>query len=329
MISQIEKNIKKFLHPDFILKSRIHKLKSFDTPVLKTFVKRDDELGMMGSKMRKFSSIIAYLLEHAYKEVLVIGGANSNHVLGITQLLIENEITPRLFLCETHQESIKGNGLLTKLLVPSKQILWIPRKQWHQVEELANDFKCSKQSIFILKEGGCQAEALPGALTLPLDIVRNEQKTGFQFDHLFIDSGTGMMAIGLLLGLTFLKHSGHLHVLLVAGTEKEFLEKLKIYHQKFSSIIGQACPWPSQFSLSRPIQAKAFGSVTAKTFQTIQQMAQVEGVLCDPIYNAKLFLEVKQKILDNNLKGNALVIQSGGTSSLYGFLSLLSRESRH
>lgn len=323
MLAILEKTIKNYIFSDFPCHSRVHPLKSFATPQLKAYIKRDDELGLSGSKMRKFSSLIAHMLQQKVDQAIVIGGANSNHILGISQLLIENGIEPKLFLCQARQETLKGNAVLTKLLVPESQIQWIERQQWPKAYDIAKAYvveKSASKKIFIVPEGGCQPEALPGALTLVNDILQNEKQLGCQFDHLFIDSGTGMMAIALLLGLAFIRHQGCVHVVLMAGTEQEFLGKLKVYHEHFSSLMKQHCPWPIHYYLCKPHQARAFGSTTAKTFKAIEQIAQQEGVLCDPIYNAKLFLEAKRKIFEENLQGNALVIQSGGTLSLLGFL---------
>lgn len=323
MLSFLDKITKKFITHDFPYHSRVHLLKSFNTPGLQCFIKRDDELGLTGSKIRKFSSLLSHILQHEFDETVVIGGANSNHVLGMTQLLIENRIRPQLFLCKARQEKPQGNALLTQLLVPENQIQWIARHEWEGVDALANEYarqQSSEKKVFVIPEGGCTHEALPGALTLSLDILENEKKLGIQFDHLFIDSGTGMMAIALILGLAFLQHPGHIHVVLIAGKQEDFLDKLNTYYQHFSSLLEWNGPEPTNFSLCKPFQAKAFGATTSLTFKIIEQIAREEGVLCDPIYNAKLFLEAQRIIKDNALKGKALIIQSGGTLSLPGFL---------
>lgn len=321
--SILEDTIKKFIIFDLPLETRVHPLKSFLAPHSQCYIKRDDELGLMGSKMRKFSSLLTHLVQQETREAIVIGSANSNHVLGISQLLIENKIRPQLFLCQTNQEKLQGNALLIKLLVPDHQIQWISRQEWHRVHEIATAYaeeKAMDKAMCIIPEGGCMAEALPGALTLACDIIRNEKQLGFQFSHFFIDSGTGLMALALILGLTYLQHPGHIHVVLMAGSEDEFMEKLKVFHHHFSKLINQNCDWPSNFSLSRPAQAKAFGATTSETFKGIRQIAQEEGILCDPLYNAKLLLEAKRKIVTDHLQGKTLVVQSGGTLSLLGFL---------
>ncbi|MBN9377701.1 MAG: pyridoxal-phosphate dependent enzyme [Chlamydiales bacterium] len=310
------------LFTDYPLRSRIHPLKSYNTDDLQCYIKRDDELGLMGSKIRKFSSLISYLIHNQIQKAVVIGGLNSNHVLGITQLLIENRISPQLFLCESHQPIEKGNALLTRQLIEAEQIHWIPRSQWSQINELAEEYaKEQKEKTFVIPEGGCCFEAFPGALTLALDIVRNEHILGASFNHLFIDSGTGLTAIALLLGLAFLKHPAHLHIVLMAGNETEFRHKLEQYHQNFQYLMKTPIPYPIDFSLQRPHKMKSFGSVSPSLFKTIQQIARSEGVFCDPIYNAKLFQEAARIIQEKQLHGRSLIIQSGGTLSLLGFLT--------
>ena len=310
------------LFTDYPLRSRIHPLKSYNTDDLQCYIKRDDELGLMGSKVRKFSSLISYLIHNQIQKAVVIGGLHSNHVLGITQLLIENRISPQLFLCESHQPLEKGNALLTRQLVDAEKIQWISRSQWTRVDELAQEYaKEQKEKTFVIPEGGCCFEAFPGALTLALDIVRNEQKLGDSFTHLFVDSGTGLTAIALLLGLTFLEHPAHIHIILMAGNETEFKYKLEQYRQHFQDLTKTLIPSPLRFSLQRPQKMKSFGSVNPSLFKTIQQIARSEGVFCDPVYNAKLFQEASHLIYEKQLQGRGLIIQSGGTLSLLGFLN--------
>ena len=128
--------------------------------------------------------------------------------------------------------------------------------------------------------------------------------------------------MALILGLAFVQHPGHVHVVQMAGSENEFLQNLKEYHQHFSSLINDHFTWSTNFSLCKPYQAKAFGAITAETFHGIQQMAREEGVLCDPIYNAKLFLEAKHQIFEKNLQGKGLIIQSGGGTFFSVFCDL-------
>jgi len=64
-----------------------------------------------------------------------------------------------------------------------------------------------------------------------------------------------------------------------------------------------------------PSTARSYGSVNATVRQEIVRMAREEGILADPIYTAKLCMEVRKR----KLEGTTLVILGGGTLSLMGF----------
>jgi 1-aminocyclopropane-1-carboxylate deaminase len=241
--------------------------------------------------------------------------------LGITQLLIENHIQPTLFLLGDSTLKREGNLLLTSLLVPESQCHWILRKECPQVEALARDYIESNQlPAMLIPEGACMAEALPGALTLALDILQNEEEDGRQFDHVFMDAGTGLSAIATILAFAWLNKKTVLHILLLADNEQLFLTKLKQFQQSFELFIGDGLDESvilTQFKLYKPTQAKAFGSVNATIMHHIKFLAREEGFFTDPIYSAKLFFEAKKLI--EALEGNILIVHSGGALTLMGF----------
>ena len=71
--------------------SRVHALSDNEYP--DTWIKREDEssFGISGSKKRKYASLIPFLKKNKFDCVGVIGGSNSNNVIGLVQLLIENQ----------------------------------------------------------------------------------------------------------------------------------------------------------------------------------------------------------------------------------------------
>jgi 1-aminocyclopropane-1-carboxylate deaminase/D-cysteine desulfhydrase-like pyridoxal-dependent ACC family enzyme len=302
---------------DYPVYSRIHPLRLIPN----CYVKREDELGfgISGSKIRKYRTLIPFFKQQKFKEVVIIGGANSNHVLGITELLIENGIKPHLFLLGDKSklyESNLGNLFFLKLLINLDSVRWVSRVEWANVFSIAKD---EHPEVFILEEGGSSPQALAGLLTLALDIKRNEEMSGFEFEHIFIDAGTGITAISLILGFAFLKKQTKIHVLLLADNEEVFLEKLKQSHDGFEKMFRIECPFPVNFHLHKPRNAKSFGSTNRKVFDEIQVIARQEGFFTDPVYSAKLFLEAKRIIKEESIEEKALIIHSGGALTLTGF----------
>lgn len=308
----------------FRLQSRIHRLRWFDR--LDMWVKRDDELsfGVSGTKLRKHASIIPALKQQGIEEVVVIGGANSNNVLSAAQTLTENNIRITPFLLGPPSQKL-GNAKLLSLFVDDSEIHWISRTHWADCEILANNYAEKRMSqgikIFVLPEGAHHPLALPGSLSLLVDILRNERESGVRFDHIFIDAGTGMVAQSLMAGAAALVRKMNFHIVVLAGSFEDFQVGLSRVIQYTMEFLGVA-PGPlPEYCMYYPTTAKSFGSTNKAIFREIQRIARVDGILTDPIYSAKLFLTARQTVLDKNLEGNILLIHSGGGLTLTGFMN--------
>lgn len=318
MFIDLQKRIDLVSQANYAVHSRIHPLKSFPSVSGHFFVKREDELGLgiSGSKIRKYRTLLPYLLAEQFDEIVVIGSLNSNHVLGITQLLIENDLTYKLFLRGDPKRHLQGNSLLLSLFADMNSVRWFQKNEWKAVEKTAKKYAEEKGGkIYIMKEGGSVAEALPGALTLPLDILKNEQEEGLLFDHIMIDAGTGLMASAIILAFSLMKRKTHIHVVLIAGDKDYFVSQLSFFHKAFEKLLQAELPFPNNFTTYYP--QNGFGETNPAVFEEIRFLATHEGFLTDPIYTAKLFKESRE--IGKNLHGNILVNHSGGSLSLFGF----------
>ncbi len=313
---------------DYPITSRVHRLRSFPEGF---FVKRDDELGfgISGCKFRKYRTLIPYILQKGFKEVLVIGGAFSNHVLSITQLLIEEGLQPTLFLKGPRPQASQGNFLFLETLLPSSSMKWISKTDWLNIERIVEEYQQSHHNSIIIPEGAFLFPAFLGALSLPMDIIRNEKQLGLSFDHVVMEVGTGLSAAALLLGMTLLKKECKCHFLHLADNEESFIKRVQQLQSDFKKWVGEDFSSHlssiSSFASIYPTNAASFGATNRTIFNFISHIAKNEGVLLDPIYSAKLFYEIKNQIAHNSeIRGNVLIIHSGGALTLSGFEKQLS-----
>ncbi|MDO8142465.1 MAG: phosphate acyltransferase [Candidatus Brocadiales bacterium] len=307
----------------FHLQSRIHRLRWFGRSDI--WVKRDDELsfGVSGTKLRKHASIIPSLKQQGIEEVVVIGGANSNNVLSAAQTLTENNIRITPFLLGPPSQKL-GNSKLFSLFVDDSEIHWISRSQWDKCEEFVNSYvekrKAQGIKIFALPEGAHHPLALPGSLSILVDILRNERESGMRFDHIFIDAGTGMVAQSLLVGAAALERKTIFHVVVLAGSFEDFQSGLSRVIQYTEAFLGVSLDSLPEYHMYYPATARSFGSTNNTIFKEIKRIAREDGILTDPVYSSKLFLTARQTILDKKLEGNILLIHSGGGLALSGFM---------
>ena len=302
-IQKLQNLCKQYNLSSYPLHSRAHKMRS--EPF---YVKREDELGfgVSGSKLRKYVSILP-ALKKTGKKAALWGSCHSNHVLSMLQLLKQEGLPYQLFLQRPVSSEKMGNAFFLSLLIQEEEVIWIEKEKIPDVLQQQEEF-------FLIPMGGCMKEALPGSLTLALDILANEEELNLTFDHVCVDAGTGMSAIGLILGMSYLQRPVQVHVVLMAGKESEFEEKLFFFHKELQTLLQESFPLISYQCLF-PATSKSFGSHNASIFQIIKKTAEKEGFFLDPLYTAKLLLTVKEI----QMKGNVLWVHSGGALSLSGF----------
>lgn len=311
--------INQHIDKSFCLTSRTHKLNQqpFENSTL--FVKRDDELsfGISGSKLRKYSSLIPFLKLNEIQTVYLAGSPYSNHLVGILQLLNEHQIKAVLFTKKSFLKEKKGNHLLLEMLFNGSHWVELDAEDWQKRDAIIikEVQKCPKS--FYVKEGCENVESLFGMMTLGLDIQSGE------YNHIFIDSGTGFAAASLILSLKELGNSATVHVIQMAELQAPFEDLLKKLRKWLEPKLGKVIE-PQKYHLHSPSFCKAFGSTNASTFSFIRQFAKDEGILLDPIYSSKLFISAPDIIKKENLTGNILLIHSGGALSLTGFMDQLS-----
>ncbi|MHC4307872.1 MAG: pyridoxal-phosphate dependent enzyme [Planctomycetota bacterium] len=307
----------------FNLRSRIHRLRWFNRSDI--WIKRDDELsfGVSGTRLRKHASIVPVLKLKGIEEVVVLGGANSNNVLSAAQILTENniKITPFLLGPPAHKQ---GNLKLLSLFVDDDEIHWISHEQWADIESHVNEYveKENERGIkaFVLPEGGHHRMALPGSLSILLDILRNESESGITFDHVFIDSSTGMVAQSLLAGAAAINKKTKFHIVALTGSFETFECGLNQIIQYTEDFLQGSIELRPDYKLYYPATAKSIRDTERSIFREIKSIARNDGIFTDPVYSAKLFITAKQTIQDLSIDGNILLIHSGGTLALSGFM---------
>lgn len=301
------------VNPSFPLHSRAHRMQKFPF-----YVKRDDELGfgVSGSKLRKYASVLPFI-EKEKKQVALVGSPYSNHILSLVQLLKQADIPFVTFLEKSRDEKPKGNFFLLSLLLLKKDIFWVEKIPTLLTQEWISSWeKKINQEFLWIPMGACMEEGLSGALTLPLDIVKNELELGVVFDHVFVDSGTGMSAIALILAFAFLQKKIKIHVTMIAGNKETFLSNLHTFHLFLQKELKEEFSIDEEkYELLFPPTAKSFGSSNKTVFEEIVKTAREEGFFLDPVYTSKLLLTVQEK----SPEGNVLWIHSGGALSLFGF----------
>lgn len=321
-----------FPDPAFLRQTRIHPARFSLNSRNPVWIKREDEtaFGIPGSKLRKYASLLPHLQNQKIKTAVLAGGAYSNHLAAFPQLLIEHGITPLLILRGEPNLKTNGNSLLIRLINPPQNIQWVERSNWIHIDTIARETIAAlhpdQQPACFIPEGAFMPESLAGAQTLSQDIRRNESESGIFFQHIFMDSGTGLSAISALLDDFPIHPERKWHILLAAGTRAEF-------HQRLHSAISwneqltEKKTQPDNFILYERKAGARFGKINSEILDTVIHIARTEGILTDPVYGAPLWNLMQSVLAEQTLTGPALWIHSGG-SSLWGTAEPLAQKIR-
>jgi 1-aminocyclopropane-1-carboxylate deaminase/D-cysteine desulfhydrase-like pyridoxal-dependent ACC family enzyme len=273
------------------------------------WIKRDDELGLGvgGSKVRKYASVVAHACHHRPQYVVVEGSLNSNNVLGLLPLLHSYGLQVALAVPHSHSPHL-GNApwvhaMCQGHVLHANTTAGMEMPYYQQLLE--------SESIFVVREGACQVEALPGALTLAQEILTLLAQSKEPIDRIYIDAGTGLSAAALLLGLRYA--SIHIPVYITsiackAGELVNTLNRLFVDWQHFTQ--ANATIVPSNYEVLTPTTARSFGSVNASIKS--EWLAQMDALRMplDLTYTAKHFLTAKIH-LETQPCGGAVVVNCG------------------
>jgi 1-aminocyclopropane-1-carboxylate deaminase len=332
----LQQLITDYLDPELNWHSRCHPIKGYlpqyDTAPL--FIKREDELNAnaVGTKHRKYLSLLPNLQHSGIKQVILIGSAHSNNVFGLSQMLLSLGYQVTALVKAPGNKALTGNHLLLNMLLPPSQIAYLTHQEWPRVLQMAEDMslKLNRQGIktAVIPEGGYSEAVLPGILTLAGDIQKNSDQLNTQFEAIWTDSGTGVSAIGLLLGMRLLGITGPtVHITQIAGTPEEFQQRYQQFEQWMERLLKSPLPKPApKIRLLRPATAASYGSINKTLLKESWNIARETGLLMDPVYSVKHLYTVKCEMLLTQPIGPQLVLYNGGTLGMSGFQSQLASQ---
>ena len=269
--------------------------------------------------------MLPFLISKKVRKIILKGSENANNICGAIQIFKEFGFEVHAFLKKGYGKDLGGNAMLNQLLLAESEVTWFRPRDVKGIDQEIDRYlskqKCSDDEILILPEGSSHTGSLPGAMSLALDIQKNEEQLGITFSTIFVDAGTGFAAQALILGLGILEHPAKICVIDIGGCEENFFQRLDDWGEVLKGWGFSGTVAKEKVRIFKPESSKSFGSVSRQDLDFIHQLAKKSGILCDPIYSAKCLSMVKS--LATHFSPPHLAIHSGGQTSLFGFTSKL------
>ncbi len=293
------------------------------------YIKRDDLLGLTGggNKTRKLEFVVADALDKEYDTLITCGAIQSNHCRLTLSAAVKEGMKCRLVLEErvvnSYDKNASGNNFLYYLLGVEKiKVVLGGSNMMEAMEQVAEEVDKEGHKPYIIPGGASNPIGATGYVACAQEIQNQMHEKGLNFDKIVVASGSTGTQAGLITGMYGCNMNIPIWGIDVSR-DKEIQEKA-VYDlvQKTadhvgvnSSISSNAVTcfgdyWRPQYSL-----------LNAGTSEAINMLAQIEGILLDPVYTGKAMAG----LIDLSRKGvikkgeNVLFVHTGGSPALFAY----------
>ncbi|HBT4792204.1 TPA: D-cysteine desulfhydrase [Klebsiella quasipneumoniae subsp. similipneumoniae] len=289
------------------------------------FIKRDDTtpLAMGGNKLRKLEFLAADALREGADTLITAGAIQSNHVrqtaavaakLGLHCVaLLENPIGTR---AENYLSN--GNRLLLDLFNTQVEMCDALTDPAAQLDELATRIEAQGYRPYVIPVGGSNALGALGYVESALEIAQ-QCEDAVEISSVVVASGSAGTHAGLAVGLEQLMPQAELIGVTVSRAVADQLPKVIALQQAVANSLelqakADIILWDDYF-------APGYGTPNEEGMAAVKLLAQLEGILLDPVYTGKAMAGLIDGITQKRFKdeGPILFVHTGGAPALFAY----------
>lgn len=289
------------------------------------FIKRDDTtpLAMGGNKLRKLEFLAADALREGADTLITAGAIQSNHVrqtaavaakLGLHCVaLLENPIGT----CAENYLS-NGNRLLLDLFNTQVEMCDALTDPAAQLDELATRIEAQGYRPYVIPVGGSNALGALGYVESALEIAQ-QCEDAVEISSVVVASGSAGTHAGLAVGLEQLMPQAELIGVTVSRAVADQLPKVVALQQAVANSLelqakADIILWDDYF-------APGYGTPNEEGMAAVKLLAQLEGILLDPVYTGKAMAGLIDGITQKRFKdeGPILFVHTGGAPALFAY----------
>jgi len=295
------------------------------------YIKRDDvmELCFGGNKVRKLEFIVADALSKGADVLITRGATHSNHVRLTAAAARRAGLEVYAVVTPPGSLALQGNILLDRLLGAKL----VPVEKVEEADEvmlkLSEKLRAEGRRPYVIPAGGASELGVLGYTLAALEILQQSLDLGFKPDYVVHATGTGATQAGLVLGLKLLGAS-HVKVVGISNgrSRGEMLSRLVRLVNSTSELLGlEVRASEDDFTVYDEYSFGGYGVITKEVVETIKYVAEVEGVLLDPVYTAKAFYGLSDLVHRGVIPrgSNVVFIHTGGTPINFQYVAELGR----
>lgn len=307
------------------LPTKIEKLERLSEELGKNiYIKRDDQTGteISGNKVRKLEFAVKEAIDQDCDFLITCGGIQSNHARATAAVGAKLGLGVYLVLRGKEGNELEGNFFLDKILGAKIKLVTADEYRNNRAEimnEIKNKLGKEEHKAYIIPEGASNGIGSLGYVNAMKEILGQEKELEINFDAIVLAVGSGGTYAGLYYENQVSKKSSTIYGINVCDSKKHFQKVVKNLLEEIANYTGKKIyVAEDDIDIIDGYPGLGYGLSQEKEIEFIQYLAELEGVILDPVYTGKgmygLVQEIKKGTFDKHK--NILFIHTGG---LYGW----------
>jgi len=288
------------------------------------WMKRDDLTGLAfgGNKERKMEFVMADALNKKADVVVTTGPVQSNHARATAAAARKMGLKAVLVLRGKQPTEYDGNLLLDSLF--GAEIRFVQADSRHvgpKLEAVAEELKKEGHRPYIVPGGASYPVGAVAYVNAMTELFEQAKAANINIGCVVHAAGSGGTQAGLVLGNKALKAG--IEILGVGAEPDDWLVKSTVeIANGCAELLGvKEVVERDDVTLVGDYVGEGYGVLTKEVSDAIKLVAQMEGILLDPVYTGKAMAGLIDMVRRGRFdkKDNVVFVHTGGTPALFAY----------
>lgn len=283
---------------------------------VKIFMKRDDLGGCRfgGNKERKLEFIMADALKKRCATIVTVGTIQSNHCRSVAAISNKFGMKTELILIKNNSGNPKNeSGYSIKELLGAQMHLVKANEVQDKIKDVLKRLKERGKRPYFIEGGGHNVFGVMGYIQAVGELKQQLRSLGILPAYLVLPTGTGSTQAGLIFGKKLFNLDIQIIGISVSRSKKRCISEISNIIRKAEKYLKiNLGNFNNDIRVFDDYIGRKYGIPTKKGMGALRLLAEIEGLIVDPIYNAKALAGMFDLISKSMIKGNIIFLNTGG-----------------
>ncbi len=291
------------------------------------WIKRDDQTGLAtgGNKARKLEFLVADALAQGADHLVTTGAPQSNHARQTAAAAARYGLGCSLVLRGRRPETTTGNLLLDELF--GAHVYWCDLPNCpNEIGRVMNTLRSIGLRPYFVPLGGSNVIGATGYVMAMRELTEQMAAAHLNFDFIVFASSSGGTQAGLVVGARAFGFRGTVLGISVDHPAESLQTQVAALATATATHLGlDALSVADLVSVNDDYVGEGYARVGETEREAIHMMAQIEGILLDPVYTGRAFGGLIDLIRWGAFTRGQRVLfwHTGGTAALPAFADRL------